>query len=320
MRPLSLIISCLLLIVGVLPSHAQLLTPLNAPPPPPLDYLAEGASACFVYPITFHKKNLENITPMPDPNAPLAEVPSSSTITLYRYSSSGQSMFRWSRWRTFPTATEFARSFTSGGTLGEGFTERIPLSGYYSGAFSNTLEINDWIPELYANPNSVAPQLDFHIANKTIMIMPIHDVVYGTGAGTDFRVSGFIKVRLLAYGFNGPSAYLKFGLVANDVQYACFKSQTKQSTVQFSNTMPLSDVVQLHWDFGDGISTTGISPTHRYDSTGTFTVTLSITDTLNRPSYAYGRVNITELTPISRTLFLPLIQHYGVNGVPEGTP
>lgn len=311
MRRLSLIISCLLLIVGVLPSNAQPLTSLNAPPPPPLDYLAEGASACFVYPIVFqYGSALPEPVPMPDPTVPPSEVPSASRFTLEFKNVSGDyyHTFSWIGWKYFSTSSDTISSFTSGGTLGQSFQEAMPPIGASSGNKSNILELNDWVYGNPVNANTLFNQFSWHIDNKTIMILPKFDDVIVTGTGINFHVDNFVKARLLDYDLIHANKFLRFGLVANDVQYACFKSQTNQSTVQFRNTMPLSDVVQLHWDFGDGTSTTGISPTHRYDSTGTFTVTLSITDTLNRPSYAYGKVNITELSPISRTLFLPLVQ------------
>lgn len=317
MRRLSLIISCLLLIVAILPTNAQPLTTLNAPSPPPLDYLAEGASACFVYPIVVgYGSQAITPTPMPDPTVAAIDVPSVSRFTVNQFNST-QPFFLWLTWKYLRSSVDLQRALTSGGTLGEGFQE----SSYpYDGSKNSVLEKGDSLGITSGNSNFLIDKLSQLIISRQIMILPFTKVVIPTGTNYYATVDSFIAVRLLNYNFVGTNKYLELGLVANDVQYACFKSQTDQSMVQFRNTMPLSDVVQLHWDFGDGTSTTGISPTHRYDSTGTFTVTLSITDTLNRPSYAYGRVNITELTPISRTLFLPLIQHYGVNGVPEGTP
>ncbi|MFB6178746.1 MAG: PKD domain-containing protein [Halorientalis sp.] len=37
-------------------------------------------------------------------------------------------------------------------------------------------------------------------------------------------------------------------------------------------------IVSYQWDFGDGVTATGVAPTHQYSSTGNYTVTLTVTD------------------------------------------
>jgi PKD repeat protein len=52
-------------------------------------------------------------------------------------------------------------------------------------------------------------------------------------------------------------------------------------TVNFtgSATDPDGDEMTYHWDFGDGISSTSLSPgNHTYDDSGTYTVTFTVTD------------------------------------------
>jgi PKD repeat protein len=45
-----------------------------------------------------------------------------------------------------------------------------------------------------------------------------------------------------------------------------------------SNDPDGGDITQYDWDFGDGRTGTGVAPTHTYDETGTYTVTLIVVD------------------------------------------
>ena len=50
------------------------------------------------------------------------------------------------------------------------------------------------------------------------------------------------------------------------------------ATIFFDNlSFPIDDSYDIRWDFGDGGSSTDISPTYEYDMTGVFTVTIDIT-------------------------------------------
>ncbi len=71
--------------------------------------------------------------------------------------------------------------------------------------------------------------------------------------------------------------------------------------VQFdgSNTTdPDGDPLTYEWDFGDGNTSTEVSPTHTYDTAGTYTATLTVSDGINDPVAANVSVEITEeVTP-----------------------
>jgi len=55
-------------------------------------------------------------------------------------------------------------------------------------------------------------------------------------------------------------------------------------TVQFNGSGscdPDGEIVSYYWDFGDGTTAAGVTPTHNYTVNGTFIVTLSVTDNHN---------------------------------------
>jgi PKD repeat protein len=74
-------------------------------------------------------------------------------------------------------------------------------------------------------------------------------------------------------------------------------SGTRPLTVTFTN-QSLGDFDQVLWDFGDGVTDTTFNPTHTYNPSGSFTVTLAVNGsggaaTLMRTNY------ITVYTPAS---------------------
>jgi PKD repeat protein len=48
-----------------------------------------------------------------------------------------------------------------------------------------------------------------------------------------------------------------------------------------ASTDPDGSITAYAWDFGDGVTGTGVNTTHTYAAAGTFTVTLRVTDNGN---------------------------------------
>lgn len=84
-------------------------------------------------------------------------------------------------------------------------------------------------------------------------------------------------------GANPPTAYFTYTITNPDTG----------GPVVFTNgsTDPDGDIVEYLWDFGDGTTSTEENPTHQYSSGGTYTVTLTVTDSKNHTN-SYG-TNIT---------------------------
>jgi PKD repeat protein len=59
---------------------------------------------------------------------------------------------------------------------------------------------------------------------------------------------------------------------------------------------PDGDALTLTWDFGDGGTATGANPTHAYSRTGSFTVTLTVSDAKHQVTAPSLTVNVKNLT------------------------
>lgn len=94
-----------------------------------------------------------------------------------------------------------------------------------------------------------------------------------------------------ATAFTRTSAYLNWieaqtGITPNDgtitdtAPQARFTSQVSGNTVSFTNNSTDDNgIASSQWNFGDGNASTDSSPSHTFESSGSFTVTLEVTDT-----------------------------------------
>jgi DNA/RNA endonuclease G (NUC1) len=62
------------------------------------------------------------------------------------------------------------------------------------------------------------------------------------------------------------------------------------------------DALSYLWDFGDGITSTEVSPAHTYADNGSYTVTLSVTDRIGAEDLQTGTVTIANVPPSVKSL------------------
>jgi PKD repeat protein len=58
-------------------------------------------------------------------------------------------------------------------------------------------------------------------------------------------------------------------------------------------------IVTTAWDFGDGASASTVTATHKYSVPGTYTITLTVTDTIGQTGTASKQVQATQAPPVA---------------------
>ena len=242
---------------------------------------AAGTGECVngVYPITFHKLYLEARAINPTWSAPvtmeavgltpyaeISAIPAlnkpASTLRTPRFrvmrnpSSVGISgNFGWTRWSggvQNGSQAALAASLTGAGNLGNGFTERTPPANDPAAVplLNNSLEAGDWIATDTGTVNSsdVVAALNAHKTQKTLMILPVHDIVEGSGNSPDSRyhVIRFAKVRLLNYDL-GPNGFFEFALVQDKALCSEQETSPVDGPPPNENPFKMTFKEQLQW-------------------------------------------------------------------------
>ncbi len=172
------------------------------------------------------------------------------------------------------------------------YTNYIDLSGFNSGfSASSTSGCTPFQPTLTGNSGP-----------NTTYVWDFGDGTNGTGEITShgFTTPGNYTITMIATNINGcsdtttisnyinvlPGPTINF--LANDT-IAC----NYPFTVNFTNNTP--NTQSVYWDFGDGTTSTSLNPTHTYNQSGAYSVSLTVTDnsgcvnTFTKPNY----INIT---------------------------
>jgi PKD repeat protein len=120
----------------------------------------------------------------------------------------------------------------------------------------------------------------------------------------------------------GPSSYFAVDgidiLAAPPVANAGPSQNANEgSVVNFTGTATpgsATNLVSYNWNFGDGATATGLTPTHTYNDDGTYTVTFSVTDILGLVGTSTMTVTVLNVPPTATIVGAPPSGHS-----PEGT-
>jgi PKD repeat protein len=106
--------------------------------------------------------------------------------------------------------------------------------------------------------------------------------------------------------------------VAVEAPIAAFSSSpstpTKRDTIQFTDLSTSTDttILSWSWNFGDGSNSTTRNPSHEYQDSGTYTVTLQVTDEYGQTDNQTQSITINE-PPIADFSYAPTAPSTGDN-------
>jgi RHS repeat-associated protein len=237
---------------------------------------------------------------------------------------------------TAPLTVTFTNSSQPSGAItaylwkfGDGYTSTITnpihsyLPGYYTvtltawnGVYSNTLTRTRLLTatmqaNFSANPVSGTAPLTVTFTNSTQPGGGLSTYLWNFGDGVTSTITnpvriyapGYYTVTLTAWSGSVKdiitrtrliTASIKAGFTANPV------AGNIPLTVTFTNTsQPIDGVSTFSWNFGDGVTSTVVQPTHVYTCEGTFGVTLTaksgvMQDVLTRTNF----ITTTDNTPV----------------------
>lgn len=87
------------------------------------------------------------------------------------------------------------------------------------------------------------------------------------------------------------------GGTVDELPEARFSTSVNSNTVSFSNNSTDDNgIVSSNWSFGDGSSSNTTSPVHTYENSGSYTVTLTVTDTKGQTDSTAASVTINDNT------------------------
>lgn len=279
--------------------------PIDPGAPNPL--AGPGCDAFFTYRDLFGRANV-SADALPNPCSPLQAIPqeffpSSETMPVLAWSNS-----RWNQPTRATVARVTADNELQRETLGDGnaWVEGEDFDGFasiggtfytgegfpaeYDGAYFH-LDFDNWIRVMHFDDN-----------NELESVELFHDDVFQTIFLTQHPTDGCLyivtysgKIRKICYGGN-PLPVVR---LEADTTYG-----PGQLTVRFDggeSYAPFGHPVDLHWDFGDGTTSTQTAPEHTFYAEGgaptSYTVTLTVTDTTETNATATQLISLNNTPP-----------------------
>ncbi|HEY3722970.1 MAG TPA: PKD domain-containing protein [Acidimicrobiia bacterium] len=128
------------------------------------------------------------------------------------------------------------------------------------------------------------------------------DGTFGSGSTNQhtYSAEGTYTVTLTVTDNNGATNTVSHVLtVANIPPTSSFTASSEAHTASFTSTSTDPDgvIASSVWDFGDGSFGTGANPTHTYQSAGTYTVLLTVTDNNGASTTASNPVDVFDAAP-----------------------
>jgi Flp pilus assembly protein TadG len=197
-------------------------------------WASRGACVSGIYPIAIHD-TLLGTNGFLNSEGPYSDTyyRNKTTKTIEMHSDASPSgNFLWLRWdqdagdqERGGLAVATAAMLTGPGNIAGGFDEapwptgnndlNLPKPQGYP-LSPGTLSGGDWVyPNTgVSNRIEIRQQLDWHIANRTVMILPIYDAIAGGGNASSYHISRLGAFLLLGYNLNGQG-FFKFAYLGN---------------------------------------------------------------------------------------------------------
>lgn len=148
-----------------------------------------------------------------------------------------------------------------------------------------------WVKAFHFNLNDSLT----HIDNIWEDTMKIVDLAVNPNDGCLYMMEYPDGLYKICYGLNLPPV----GEITVDQQYGPAPLSVQLSAANSYD--PDQDAFSVHWDFGDGYSSTALSPLHTFETENNdpqqFLVTLTLTDTIDNVSKEYVTISVNNTPP-----------------------
>jgi PKD repeat protein len=176
--------------------------------------------------------------------------------------------------------------------------------GSFGSTTQNVQAVANVAPTASFTTSGAGPQISFNAAGSSDLDGSIATYAWNFGDGStgsgvnaqhSYAATGTYPVTLTVTDDDGASSSTtaQAKVRVNVPPTAAFSSTARKLNVSF-DASGASDsdgsITSYAWNFGDGTTGTGVSPTHAYNAAGTYTVSLTVTDNDGATNVATNRV------------------------------